>query len=61
MLIDFSIENFLSMKDEVLFSMLASSDNSHEYNLISDKKTLKKDRLLRSAVITGQMLQEKVM
>ncbi len=53
MLIDFSIENFLSMKDEVLFSMLASSDNSHEYNLISDKKTLKKDRLLRSAVIYG--------
>ncbi len=53
MLIDFSVENFLSVKEEVCFSLLASSDKSLDNNLITGEKALKKDSLLRSAVLYG--------
>lgn len=53
MLIDFSVENFLSIKEEVCFSLLASSDKSLDNNLITGEKALKKDSLLRSAVLYG--------
>ena len=49
MLIEFSIENFRSIKDEVTFSMVATSDRSLENNLIFNEK----DRFLKSAVIYG--------
>jgi AAA15 family ATPase/GTPase len=52
MLIEFTVENFRSIKNEITFSLVASSDNSLDKNLI-EKKTLKKDRLLKSAVIYG--------
>jgi len=51
MLVEFSVENYLSFKDKVTFSMLASDDKEHEdTNIItlSDGK-----RLLKSAVIYG--------
>jgi hypothetical protein len=50
MLIQFSAENYLSIKDRVVFSMLASNDNEHPEHLISSEK---KDRYLKSAVIYG--------
>jgi AAA15 family ATPase/GTPase len=53
MLIDFSVENFLSIKEEVCFSLLASSDKSLDNNLITGEKALKKNNLLRSAVLYG--------
>ena len=53
MLIDFSVENFLSIKEEVCFSLLASKDKSLDDNLITGEKALKKDSLLRSAVLYG--------
>lgn len=53
MLIDFSVENFLSLKEEVCFSLLASSDKSLDNNLITGEKALKKNSLLRSAVLYG--------
>ena len=53
MLIEFSVENYRSFKDKVSFSMLASSDDSLQKNLIKDESILKKNSLLRSAVIYG--------
>ncbi|PWB52503.1 MAG: hypothetical protein C3F06_08085 [Candidatus Methanoperedenaceae archaeon] len=52
MLIEFSIQNFRSIKEEVTLSLVASSDKSLDNNLIQ-KDILKKDKLLRSAVISG--------
>ncbi|MBU4145295.1 MAG: ATP-binding protein, partial [Candidatus Thermoplasmatota archaeon] len=52
MLVEISIENFLSIKDEVTLSMVASKDKSFMDNTIKSKP-LKKDRLLRSAAIYG--------
>ncbi len=52
MLIEFSIENFRSIKDEVTLSLLASSDKSLQNNLIKTD-VLKKEKLLRSVVIYG--------
>lgn len=49
MLLQFSVENFLSIKDKVTFSMVASSDTSLDYNLIN----LKKENVLKSAIIYG--------
>lgn len=51
MLIEFSIENFRSIKDEVTLSMLATSDKSLENNIIKNEK--EKDRFLKSAAIYG--------
>lgn len=52
MLIEFSVENFRSIKEKVTLSLLASSDKSLDNNLIKTDG-LKKDNLLRSAVIYG--------
>ncbi|HIH31505.1 TPA: AAA family ATPase [Candidatus Woesearchaeota archaeon] len=51
MLIEFSIENFRSIKEKVTFSMIATKDISLDGNLIKD--VLKEDTLLKSAVIYG--------
>ena len=51
MLLEFSVENYLSFKDRATFSMLASDDTEHEDTnvvTLSDGK-----RLLKSAVIYG--------
>ncbi|MDG6220434.1 MAG: ATP-binding protein [Candidatus Thermoplasmatota archaeon] len=52
MLIEFSVENFRSIKEKATLSMLASADKKHDNNLIRTK-TMGKDRLLRSSVIYG--------
>lgn len=52
MLIEFSVENFRSIKEKVTLSMVSSSDKSLDNNLIKTDE-LKKDSLLRSAVIYG--------
>lgn len=52
MLIEFSIQNFRSIKEEVTLSLVASSDKSLNNNLI-EEDILKKDKLLRSAIISG--------
>lgn len=52
MLIEFSIENFRSIKERVTLSLVPSSDKSLELNLIRTDP-LEKDSLLRSAVIYG--------
>ncbi|KPQ44509.1 MAG: hypothetical protein MPEBLZ_00876, partial [Candidatus Methanoperedens nitroreducens] len=52
MLIEFSVENFRSIKEKVTLSMVSSSDKSLDNNLIKTD-VLKKDSLLRSAVIYG--------
>lgn len=54
MLVEFSIENFLSFKDRVTFSMLASSDDSNPDNMFNCK-TLTGDtkNLLKSSAIYG--------
>ena len=52
MLIEFSVENFLSIKERVTLSLLASTDKSLDNNLIKTD-VLKKDNLLRSAVLYG--------
>lgn len=52
MLIEFSVENFRSIKDKVTLSMVSSSDKSLDNNSIKTD-SLEKDSLLRSAVIYG--------
>jgi len=52
MLIEFSIENFRSIKNEITLSLVASPDKSLDNNLIKTD-ALKDDNLLRSAVIYG--------
>ena len=49
MLIQFSVENYLSIKKEIGLSMLASKDNEHEEALIEDRGK----RYLKSSVIYG--------
>jgi hypothetical protein len=51
MLVEFSVENYLSFKDKVTFSMLASDDTSHEETNIINIEDGK--RYLKSAVIYG--------
>ena len=51
MLIEFNIQNFRSIKEEVTFSLVASADKSLDNNLI--KTDLVRENLLRSAVIYG--------
>ncbi len=50
MLIELKIENFLSFKEKVTFSNMASTDKSLQKNIISYKK---KKRYLRNSVIYG--------
>lgn len=49
MLVQLSIENFMSVKEKVVFSMLASSDKELPENIIEGKK----EKYLKSAVIYG--------
>ena len=49
MLIQFRVENFLSIKDSVVLSLLASKDNEHSEHLIVNGSK----RYLKSAVIYG--------
>ncbi|MBW9154519.1 ATP/GTP-binding protein [Clostridium estertheticum] len=51
MLMEFSVENFLSIKDRVTLSMVASKDTSHKKNLI--KNADKGINILNTAVIYG--------
>lgn len=51
MLIECSVENFRSIKDQVTLSMVATKDLSLDGNLI--KNVLNEDSLLRTAVIYG--------
>jgi hypothetical protein len=53
MLIEFKAENFRSIRDEITFSLLASSDRALEENLIEPDALKKNDRLVKSAVIYG--------
>ena len=50
MLIQFTIENFLSFKEENTLNMLATTDNKHKRHLLPNKK---KKPLLRTAVLYG--------
>jgi len=50
MLLEFTVENFLSFKDSTTFSMLASADNSFE---AENTSLIKNVRLLKSSVIYG--------
>jgi len=52
MLIEFSIENFRSIKNKVTLSMVATQDSSLENNLINTD-VLKEDKLLRSVALYG--------
>ncbi len=52
LLVEFSIENFRSIRDKVTISMVASSDKSHSDNIYSTK-ALKNDHLLKVAAIYG--------
>lgn len=53
MLIEFSVENFLSINDRVTLSMVASKDKSHENNVIEYKDNKKELKALKTAVIYG--------
>ena len=48
MLVQFSVENFMSINEKVVFSMLASSDKELSENLVEGKneKYLKSERLI---------------
>lgn len=50
MLIQFSTKNYLSVKDKIVLSMLASNDKEHPEHLISYGK---KDHCLKAAVVYG--------
>ncbi|WP_047462772.1 ATP/GTP-binding protein [Rhizobium rhizogenes] len=51
MLLQFSVENFLSFRGEARFSMMASADDHHPRHVLSPKNH--KRRVLRSAAIYG--------
>jgi AAA15 family ATPase/GTPase len=53
MLVDFTVRNFLSFKDECTFSLLASSDKAHPNNIIKSSALKKDDALLRVGVVYG--------
>ena len=50
MLIQFTIENFLSFKEENTLNMLATTDSKHKHHLLPNKK---KKPLLRTAALYG--------
>jgi len=52
MLLQFTVENFLCFAEEAVFSMIATSDDSHMDHLI-EKRDGKHLRVLRSAAIYG--------
>ena len=53
MLVDFTVENYRSIKEEALFSMLSTKDRTLDNNLISMDGMREDDRLLKSAAIYG--------
>ena len=50
MLIEFSVANYLSFKDRVTFSMVASSDDALQESIVF---SIGKKRLVKSAIIYG--------
>jgi len=52
MLIEFNIENFRSIKEEITLSMVSTKDNSFENNLIKTE-VLKGESLVKSAILYG--------
>jgi uncharacterized protein len=52
MIIEFKVENFHSIKEQVVFSMVAGTDNVLDYNVITHNK-YKKNKILKSTVIYG--------
>ncbi len=50
MLIEFSVENFLSIKNKITLSLLASKEKSYDYHLITSPP-LKQKSLLKTTVI----------
>ena len=55
MLIDFKFKNFMSFRNETLFTMEANADKSHEDNLIQDKnKRYSKVRVMYGANASGK-------
>jgi len=50
MLIQFTIENFLSFKEENTLNLLATTDNKHKHHLLANKK---KKSILRTAALYG--------
>ncbi len=52
MLIEFNIENFRSIKQELTLSMVSTKDKSFENNLIKTE-VLKEDSLVKSAILYG--------
>lgn len=51
MLIEFSVKNFLSIKDEITFSMLAGNEDENMDNVI--KSDINEERYLKSTAIYG--------
>lgn len=49
MLVEFSVENFRSFKEEAVLSMEASADKTHPDNMV----TIGKDRIIKTAAIFG--------
>lgn len=57
MLIQFSVTNFLSFRDEVILSLSTNKDNSHKENLLFYKN----ERILPSVAIAGKSNLHKAM
>lgn len=53
MILEFTAKNFLSIKDEVTLSMVASKDPAYEDNLLSYTDGKKEKKALKTAVIYG--------
>lgn len=53
MILEFTVKNFLSIKDEVTLSMVASKDSSHEDNILLYEDGKKTKRALKSLAIYG--------
>lgn len=49
MLLQFNVKNFMSIKNEIVFTAFANADNTHEENLIPCGK----DRILPSLAFYG--------
>lgn len=53
MLIEYSIENFRSIREKKIFSMIPAKGNSKSYNLVSIEGNKNYKKLLKSSVIVG--------
>ncbi len=52
MLIQFSVENFLSFKDKTIFSFLAAKEDTHPTHIVTHEKPLQR-RLVRATALYG--------